>query len=336
MTAGSIIWNKITKIFNIFNMNNKFDIFISYRREGGFEVAKHIKDLLTRDGYSVSFDMDNLMNGDFNKELLKRIAECEDFILILDANVFKGTLEGREKQKDWLRMELSEALSRDKNVIPVMLDGFKEFPEGLPQDIAEVRYKNGPKYSKEYFDTFYDRLKHFIKEVPTDDITITDLPHNLKMSLLLERGWLLYNAGRYDEAMTCFLDAADRGSANAFNAIALYYYEGHGYERNLQKAFQWFRYAADMGYASAQRNLGDCYLNGEGVMQDDKQALCWYRQAAEKENVKAMYKVGECYANGIGTKKDVNEARRWWEMASKCGYIEAKEKLSTFEKNKSK
>ena len=41
-------------------MVNKFDIFIGYRRDGGFEVVKHIKDLLERDGYSVSFDLDNL------------------------------------------------------------------------------------------------------------------------------------------------------------------------------------------------------------------------------------------------------------------------------------
>lgn len=309
-------------------MTNKFDIFISYRREGGFEVAKHIKDLLTRDGYSVSFDMDNLMNGNFNKELLKRIAECEDFILILDANVFKSTLEGREKQKDWLRMELSEALSKDKNVIPVMLDGFNEFPEHLPQDIADIRYKNGPRYDKVYFDAFYEKLKKFIKEVPTDDITITDLPHNLRMSLLLERGWLLYNAGRYDEAMTCFLDAADKGSANAFNAIALYYYEGHGYERNLQKAAQWFRYAADMGYVSAQRNLGDCYLKGEGVLQDDKQAFYWYKLAADKQNAKAMFKVGECYEEGIGIKKDIEQARYWYEQSALCGLLDAKIKLN--------
>ena len=32
--------------------------------------------------------MGNLMNGDFNKELLKRIAESEDFILIFDTNEF--------------------------------------------------------------------------------------------------------------------------------------------------------------------------------------------------------------------------------------------------------
>ncbi len=309
-------------------MVNKFDIFISYRREGGFEVAKHIKDLLTRDGYSVSFDMDNLMNGDFNKELLKRIAECEDFILILDANVFKGTIEGRAKQKDWLRVELSEALKQDKNVIPVMLDGFTDFPDNLPQDIAAVRFKNGPKYDKVYFDAFYEKLKHFIKEVPTDDITITDLPHNLKMSLLIERGWFYYNAKRYDEAMNCFLEAAERGSANAFNAIAIYHYEGHGHERNLQKAAQWFRYSADMGYASAQRNLGDCYMKGEGVQQDFRQAFHWYMQAAEKDNVKAMYKVGECYFDGIGVDKDMNQAVHWWEMAAQCGLSEAKDRLS--------
>lgn len=314
-------------------MTNKFDIFISYRREGGFEVAKHIKDLLTRDGYSVSFDMDNLMNGNFNKEILKRIAECEDFILILDANVFKGTLEGREKQKDWLRMELSEALSKNKNVIPVMLEGFKEFPEDLPKDIEDVRYRNGPRYDKVYFDAFYERLKKFIREVPTDDVTITDLPHNLKMSLLLERGWLLYNAGRYDEAMTCFLDAADKGSANAFNAIALYYYEGHGYERNLQKAAQWFRYAADMGYVSAQRNLGDCYLKGEGVLQDNKQAFYWYKLAADKQNAKAMFKVGECYDKGLGVKKDIKQARHWYEQSALYGLSDAKTRLNEMDNN---
>ncbi len=38
----------------------EFDIFISYRRDGGYETAKHLYDLLTRDGYKVSFDLDTL------------------------------------------------------------------------------------------------------------------------------------------------------------------------------------------------------------------------------------------------------------------------------------
>ncbi len=42
-----------------------------------------------------------------------------------------------------------------------MLTGFEKFPEEQPSDIAVVRYKNGPKYDKEYFDAFYEILTLF-------------------------------------------------------------------------------------------------------------------------------------------------------------------------------
>ena len=54
-------------------MTEKYDIFISYRRDGGFETAKHLYDLLTQDGYTISFDTDNLREGDFDATLLNRI-----------------------------------------------------------------------------------------------------------------------------------------------------------------------------------------------------------------------------------------------------------------------
>lgn len=66
------------------NMENKYDIFISYRRDGGFETAKHLNDLLVHDGYTVSFDIDTLREGDFDETLLKRIDQCVDFILVVD------------------------------------------------------------------------------------------------------------------------------------------------------------------------------------------------------------------------------------------------------------
>ena len=46
-----------------------YDIFISYRREGGYDTAKHLNDLLVRDGYIVSFDIDTLRSGDFDTQL---------------------------------------------------------------------------------------------------------------------------------------------------------------------------------------------------------------------------------------------------------------------------
>lgn len=71
----------------------KYDIFISYRRIGGFETAKHLYDLLRSDGYRVSFDIDTLRNGDFDVALLKRVEECTDFILIVDKNAFDRCLD---------------------------------------------------------------------------------------------------------------------------------------------------------------------------------------------------------------------------------------------------
>ena len=145
-----------------------FDIFISYRRQGGYDTAKHLNDLLVRDGYRVSFDIDTLRNGDFDVQLLNRIDQCEDFILIVDEKAFERTLDVNfNPQKDWLRNELAYALAKNKNIIPVFLSGVKGFPEGLPSDVSGVVKKNGPEYNRYYFNEFYDVLKErFIKSKP--------------------------------------------------------------------------------------------------------------------------------------------------------------------------
>lgn len=138
----------------------QYDIFISYRREGGYETAKHLYDLLTHDGYRVSFDIDTLRNGDFDTELLNRIDQCKDFILIINKDCFVRTLDPSFNPKhDWLRQELAYALSKDKNIIPVFLNGIQSFPDGLPEDIAQVTKKNGPQYNRYYFNDFYKLLK---------------------------------------------------------------------------------------------------------------------------------------------------------------------------------
>lgn len=138
----------------------KYDVFISYRRDGGYETAKHLYDLLSREGYSVSFDIDTLRNGDFDTELLKRIDQCKDFILIVNSTAFDRMFDPVfPKEKDWLRCELSYALSKNKNIIPVFLAGVNGFPDSLPADVADVEHKNGPVYNQYYFDDFFRRLK---------------------------------------------------------------------------------------------------------------------------------------------------------------------------------
>lgn len=143
----------------------KYDIFISYRREGGYDTAKHLNDLLVRDGYKVSFDIDTLRDGDFDTQLLTRIEQCKDFILIVDKHAFDRTLDPTfDSQKDWLRCELAHALKHRKNIVPIFLSGVNGFPDGLPADIAGVVKKNGPEYNRYHFNAFYkDLKKRFLK-----------------------------------------------------------------------------------------------------------------------------------------------------------------------------
>jgi len=138
----------------------KYDIFISYRREGGYDTAQHLYNLLSRDGYKVSFDIDTLRNGDFDKSLFARIDQCKDFILIIDQHAFDRTVDPTfDPNKDWLRQELAYALQKNKNVVPVFLAGVKGFPTNLPADIKPVTMKNGPECVKGHFNMFYKDLK---------------------------------------------------------------------------------------------------------------------------------------------------------------------------------
>jgi formylglycine-generating enzyme required for sulfatase activity len=143
-----------------------YDVFISYRRKGGFETAKHLNDLLSHDGYSVSFDIDTLREGDFDTALLARVEQCVDFILVVDEHCFDRTIDKSvAREQDWLRIELAYALELRKNIIPILLAN-ASFPDGLPDEIKAVSRKNGPTYSKEYFDTFYGKMKGMLHALP--------------------------------------------------------------------------------------------------------------------------------------------------------------------------
>jgi hypothetical protein len=144
-----------------------YNIFLSYRRKGGYETAKHLYDLLSREGYKVSFDIDTLRSGDFDTELLKRIDECTDFVLILNQGAFDRCFDSSvDPKQDWLRNELAYAISKGKNIIPVMLNDFEEYPNNMPADIAPVVEQKGPKYDQYYFNDFYKLLKKDFLQTP--------------------------------------------------------------------------------------------------------------------------------------------------------------------------
>lgn len=129
-------------------------VFISYRRDGGLEVAGYIHSLL-KDTYEVFFDKESLRSGRFDINIENAIESCTDFLLILSENIFSRY----EEDGDWISRETKLALDRGKNIIPIFLDGFV-MPETDNKTIETLLNHNGIKLSEEGFG---DIVKSFLK-----------------------------------------------------------------------------------------------------------------------------------------------------------------------------
>ncbi|MBE6199954.1 MAG: TIR domain-containing protein [Rikenellaceae bacterium] len=127
-------------------MNSKYDIFISYRRKETADKAEHLFTLLEHEGYKgrVSFDRENL-DGRFDIEILKRLDNCKDFIVILSHDTLsilkeeetgwyhrlayctidefphiEMEMKAAGGNLDFVRLEIARALAKGKHIIPVV------------------------------------------------------------------------------------------------------------------------------------------------------------------------------------------------------------------------
>lgn len=113
----------------------KYDVFISYRRDGGGEFARSIKAGLELRGYSVFLDFDELKDGIFDERILEAIEAAPVFLFILS----RHSLDRCAEEGDWVRKEVEYAYSLDRHIIPVNKDGaFDGLPDDLPPILSEV------------------------------------------------------------------------------------------------------------------------------------------------------------------------------------------------------
>lgn len=114
-------------------MASKYDIFISYRRDGGAQYARILQLMLTQRGYRVFLDYDELKDGVFSNHIKEAIADAPIFMLVLSA----GALERCTNEGDWLRQEIMLAAQKNKHIIPVNPDNtFDGIPDGVPSEVA--------------------------------------------------------------------------------------------------------------------------------------------------------------------------------------------------------
>lgn len=178
----------------------KFQIFISYRRDGGDALAGRIGDRLKMHGYDVFHDVESMLSGPFNEQIYYAIESAQAVLVILS----KGALDRCINDDDWVRREIAYAISNNKKIIPVFTNGFS-FPDILPKDIDKIRYFEGAHVANEYFDAFIDRICKLMEIEPNkENLTDKDLDSGMRF---------IYN-GLYTKAVEVLEKALENDMSN--------------------------------------------------------------------------------------------------------------------------
>lgn len=112
----------------------KYDIFISYRRDGGGEVARLLKSELEKRQFKVFLDFDELKDGVFNQRIMDAIESAPIFLVVLSPN----SLDKCVNEDDWVRAEIEYAIKKNRHFVPINPDGtFTGFPDEIPDFIKQ-------------------------------------------------------------------------------------------------------------------------------------------------------------------------------------------------------
>jgi tetratricopeptide (TPR) repeat protein len=140
-------------------------VFLSYRRTN-LPWALAIFQNLRQHGYDVFFDYNGIASGDFEQVIIGNIKASAHFIVVLTPSA----LERCDDPADWLRREIETALANQRNIVPLMLEGFDfgtpEIANQLTGKLAALKRYNGLKIPPEYFDEAMERLRNRYLNIP--------------------------------------------------------------------------------------------------------------------------------------------------------------------------
>lgn len=312
----------------------KYDIFISYRRTDGKDIARALKESLAARGYQVFLDYDALQDGVFDRRILDAIDSAPIYILLLTAHC----LDRCVNENDWVRLELEHALTHGKQIVPLVPDKqFTTFPEDTPdfirKGLGQHQYSaldTGQLYLASVEQLDQQRIKPILRRRKGLKLMIA-LCVLLSVICLSLIGYFHYRnnrpiinyekALRYaditsDSAMHYLLLAAEEGLPIAQRTLADAYLYRTDISSHQDKAFYWYQRAYLSGDTLATANLGRCYQYGLGIPIDLAEAISLYREGTELGEPTAMYYLGLCMRDGIGISADV--VAGWEKIADAC------------------
>src|SRR5215472_9531740 len=124
-------------------------IFISYRRDDSGYMAGWLYERLKRQfgPENLFMDIDTIPFGvDFRDHLQRGVGQCDVLLAVIGRNWLGRTAEGSRRlddPRDFVRIEIEAALTRNIFVIPILIDQVRMPAEtDLPASLAALAYRN--------------------------------------------------------------------------------------------------------------------------------------------------------------------------------------------------
>ena len=270
-------------------MSGKFDIFISYRNEGGFHPAQKIFFFLDGFGYKVFFDKESIKDGTWENGIEQALNEAPIFLLVLSEGMFKKHEKG-DNEEDIVRKEIFYAAEHGKSFIPINVDGhFDGYSDNQPVELKKIIHR------WEHTTVYQQKLKTELKEIVKDRI-IPNIgkPHNdSEFEKKVKSGDEDFQLGRYKEAKKNFIEAKKLNYATNKTTPTLselFFKIGYcAYKLGQEdEAIDAFRDSSDQ-IPDSLFYLGDIFENGE--QKNKLFAFTKYTDAAQRGSTRAINRI---------------------------------------------
>jgi hypothetical protein len=316
-------------------MAQKYDVFISYRRDDGAQYARILQLQLEKRGYKVFLDYEELTDGVFGDNIKEAINEAPIFIMVLTPQYLQRSME----KESWVREEIEMAINANKHFIPVDPDHkFNGVPTGTPSGIANIvgtHQHSAIDFGQALGATIElmvkNRIAPFITKRNASAKKWIYVFSAIIAIAILGTIFILKNQEPNEEGVQTYGKSYSEQllkAANANDRLAQYYLglateNGYGITADASQAVVWYQKAAEQNLDSAQVNLALCYLKGIGVTKDEKIGLHWLQKAADSGNSDAMINLGIYYMN----QGDKSESQKWLKNAQEKGNEKANQLL---------
>ena len=140
-------------------------VFLSYRRKSSSFVARAVFQDLKASGYDVFMDVEEIDSGRFENIILNELGSRPHFIVVLSLPALQGCVN----PDDWFRREIERAIELERNIIPLLIDGFRfeEASELLSGNFARLNSYNALNVPHDFFDEAMSKLKTRFLQQPT-------------------------------------------------------------------------------------------------------------------------------------------------------------------------